>query len=100
MIEVFRYQMVNGHEPVTEWLRSLRDKRAQAKIRIRLKRIEAGNFGDCEPVGDGILELREHLGAGYRGLFGAAWPVDCHSSVWRIEKDTIDGYQDGQGLLG
>ena len=70
MIEVFRYQMANGHEPVTEWLQWLRDKRAQAKVRIRLKRIEAGNFGDCEPVGDGILELREHLGAGYRVYLG------------------------------
>jgi putative addiction module killer protein len=70
MIEVFRHQIANGQEPVTEWLQSLRDKRAQAKIRIRPKRIEAGNFGDCEPVGDGILKLREHLGTGYRVYLG------------------------------
>lgn len=70
MVEIFRYQMANGHEPVTEWLQSLRDKRAQAEVRICLERIEAGNFGDCEPVGDGILELKEHLGAGYRVYFG------------------------------
>ena len=70
MIEVFRYQTAGGQEPFTEWLQSLRDKQAQAKVRIRLKRIEAGNFGDCEPVGDGVLELREHLGAGYRVYLG------------------------------
>ena len=70
MIEVFRYQADNGAEPVTDWLQSLRDKQAQAKVRIRLKRLEAGIFGDCEPVGDGVLELREHLGAGYRVYFG------------------------------
>ncbi len=70
MIEVFRYQADDGTEPVTDWLQSLRDKQAQAKVRIRLKRLEAGIFGDCEPVGDGILELREHLGAGYRVYFG------------------------------
>jgi putative addiction module killer protein len=70
MIEVFRYQTSNGKEPVTEWLLSLRDRQAQAKVRIRLKRLEAGIFGDCEPVGDGVLELREHLGAGYRMYFG------------------------------
>jgi putative addiction module killer protein len=70
MIEVFRYLTESGHEPVTEWLQSLQDKRAQAKIRVRLKRLEAGMFGDCEPVGDGVLELREHLGAGYRVYFG------------------------------
>jgi putative addiction module killer protein len=70
MIEVFRYQATSGHEPVTEWLLSLRDKQAQAKVRLRLKRMEAGNFGDCESVGDGVLELREHLGAGYRVYLG------------------------------
>ncbi len=69
MIEVFRYVTESGREPVTEWLQSLQDKRAQAKIRVRLKRLEAGMFGDCEPVGDGVLELREHLGAGYRVHF-------------------------------
>jgi putative addiction module killer protein len=70
MIEVLRYQAADGQEPVTEWLQSLRDKQAQAKVRMRLKRIEAGNFGDCESVGDGVLELREHLGAGYRVYLG------------------------------
>lgn len=70
MIEIFRYQKEDGAEPVTDWLQSLRDKQAQAKFRIRLKRLEAGNFGDCETVGDGVLELREHLGAGYRVYFG------------------------------
>jgi len=70
MIEVFRYQTDDGKEPVTEWLLSLRDKQAQAKVRLRIKRLEAGIFGYCEPVGKGILELREHLGAGYRVYFG------------------------------
>lgn len=70
MIEVFRYQTEEGGEPLTEWLQSLRDKQAQAKLRIRLKRLEAGNFGDCYPVGEGVQELREHLGAGYRVYFG------------------------------
>lgn len=70
MIEVFRYQAGDGREPLTEWLQSLRDKQAQAKVRIRLKRLGAGIFGDSEPVGDGVIELREHLGAGYRVYFG------------------------------
>ncbi len=70
MIEVFRYQRPDGREPVTEWLASLRDKMLQARIRMRIKRIEAGLFGDCEPVGEGVMELREHSGAGYRVYFG------------------------------
>jgi putative addiction module killer protein len=68
-MDVFRYQRSDGREPVTEWLASIRDKQAQAKVRLRLKRLEAGIFGDCDPVGDGVLELREHLGAGYRVYF-------------------------------
>ena len=70
MIEVFRYQTEEGAEQMTDWLQSLRDKQAQAKIRVRLKRLEGGNFGDCDPVGNGVLELREHVGAGYRVYFG------------------------------
>ena len=70
MIQVFRYQTSDGREPLTDWLAALRDKQAQAKLRIRLKRLEAGLLGDCESVGDGVFELREHLGAGYRVYFG------------------------------
>jgi putative addiction module killer protein len=72
MIEVFRYQTEEGAGPMNDWLLSLRDKQAPAKISVRLKRLEAGNFGDCDQVGDGVLELREHIGAGYRVYFG------CH----------------------
>lgn len=66
MIQVFRYQTAEGKEPVTEWLHSLRDKSVQAKVRVRIKRLEAGIFGDSESVGEGVIELREHAGAGHR----------------------------------
>ena len=69
-MELLRYRRVDGKEPFTEWLDGLRDKAASARIRIRLRRIEAGNFGDCEPVGEGVSELRIHVGAGYRVYFG------------------------------
>lgn len=54
MIEVFRYQTEDFNEPVTDWLQSIKDKRAQAKIRVRLKRLEVGNFGDCHWVGESV----------------------------------------------
>jgi len=66
MIELFRYQREDGLEPLTEWLSALRDKVAQVRIRVRLRQVQAGNFGDVEPVGDGVSELRIHVGAGYR----------------------------------
>jgi len=65
-MELFRYRSEDGAEPFTEWLASVRDRVAQARIRIRLRQVEAGNMGDCQPVGEGVLELRVHVGAGYR----------------------------------
>lgn len=70
MIELFRYQREDGREPFTEWLDAIRDKVAQARIRVRLRQVQAGSFGDCEPVGEGVVELRVHVGAGYRVYCG------------------------------
>ena len=66
MIELLRYQRDDGAEPFSDWLNGLRDLRAQARVRVRLQHLGLGNFGDCEPVGDSVLELRIHVGAGYR----------------------------------
>lgn len=66
MIEIRRYQLEQGMTPVTEWLHGLRDARARAQIEIRLRRVAVGNLGDCKPVGEGVLELRVDVGAGYR----------------------------------
>lgn len=54
-------------EEFDKWLRKLKDQRAKAKVLFRIQRIqEHGNFGDCEPVGQGISELRIHYAKGYR----------------------------------
>ena len=70
MTELLRYRRDDGREPFSEWLNGLRDKVAQARIRVRLRQVQAGNFGDCEPVGEGVIELRVHVGAGYRVYCG------------------------------
>ena len=70
MIDLFRYQREDGREPFTEWLNGMRDKVAQARIRIRLRQVQTGNLGDCEPVGEGVTELRVHVGPGYRVYCG------------------------------
>ena len=51
------------------WLSKLRDKRGKARIFDRIRSAERGNFGDCEPVGEGISEMRIHCGPGYRVYF-------------------------------
>lgn len=48
------------------WLKALRDPIGKARIVARVRSAEQGNFGDCEPVGDGISEMRIHAGPGYR----------------------------------
>lgn len=70
MIELRRYQLEDKRTPVTEWLSGLRDARARAQIEVRLRRLSAGNFGDCKAVGDGVSELRVDVGAGYRVYYG------------------------------
>lgn len=48
------------------WLSNLKDKAGKARILKRIRAAEGGNFGDCEPVGEGVSEMRIHVGPGYR----------------------------------
>jgi len=52
-----------------QWLDSLRDLRARARVLARLERLAGGNPGDVEPVGEGVSELRINYGPGYRVYF-------------------------------
>ena len=60
MLELLRYQREDGGEPFSAWLNTLRDKSSQARIRVRLRQLEMGNFGDSQPVGAGVIELRAY----------------------------------------
>lgn len=66
MIQVVAYQTTEGRTPYAEWLESLTDKQAKARIVVRVNRMAAGNFGDCKPLRDGVQELRIDHGPGYR----------------------------------
>jgi putative addiction module killer protein len=65
-MEIRRYLTDSGKDVLGEWLADMDDLRARAKVVTRITRLEAGNFGDCKPVGDGVWELRVDWGPGYR----------------------------------
>ena len=48
------------------WLKALRDPVAKGRVIARIRSAEAGNFGDCRHVGEGVSEMRIHVGPGYR----------------------------------
>ena len=60
---------VRQTEIFASWFKSLRDRRAKARIQARIDRMELGNFGDVATVGEGVRELRVHYGPGYRVYF-------------------------------
>jgi putative addiction module killer protein len=67
---VIVYADADGNEPFTDWLYKLHDIMGRKRILARIARMEQGNYGDCEPVGEGICELRMFFGPGYRVYFG------------------------------
>jgi putative addiction module killer protein len=48
------------------WMRRLKDRRAVARVQIRIDRLALANPGDVRPVGRGVSELRIDYGPGYR----------------------------------
>ena len=63
------YSTKSGNTPFLEWLDKLKDPITRQRVRRRLDRLEIGNFGDCEPIGEGVSELRLFFGSGYRIYF-------------------------------
>jgi putative addiction module killer protein len=53
----------------TRWMDDLRDESVRGVLVARIKRLEHGLMGDVQPVGEGVSELRIHLGAGWRLYF-------------------------------
>jgi putative addiction module killer protein len=62
-------------EAFDKWLRKLKDARGKARIIDRIRSAERGNFSDCQPVGQGIWEMRIHFGPGYRVYYSRIGPV-------------------------
>ena len=50
------------------WFSGIRDSLTRLRLGARLRKVALGNFGDIGPIADsnGIWEMREHFGAGWR----------------------------------
>jgi putative addiction module killer protein len=60
---------VRQTETFAAWFQALRDRRARARVLVRIDRLSLGNPGDVRPVGEGVSELRIDYGPGYRIYF-------------------------------
>jgi putative addiction module killer protein len=59
------YTIKQTHEFIA-WLTRLKDRRAQQRLNARLRKATLGNLGDVKPVSEGVFEMREHFGPGWR----------------------------------
>lgn len=50
----------------TYWYSELKDRKVQMRITQRIDRLQLGNPGDFELLGDGVYEMKLHFGPGYR----------------------------------
>ena len=71
MYDIEEYVAEDGTSPFAEWLEGLKDARARMRLLARLDRASLGNLGDWAALSDaeGIAELRDHYGPGYRIYF-------------------------------
>ena len=50
----------------SNWLSKLKDRRAVARVLVRIESLRLGNVGDSKSLGSGLHELRLNYGPGYR----------------------------------
>ena len=50
----------------SSWLDGLKDRMTKQRLNGRLRKAMLGNLGDVKPVGEGVFEMREHFGPGWR----------------------------------
>jgi putative addiction module killer protein len=70
-IDILKYASIDGTIPLDEWIIGLGDRRAKARVLIRLDRLELGLEGHWRSVGEGVRELKISEGKGYRIYY--AW---------------------------
>jgi putative addiction module killer protein len=57
------------------WLSGLKDPIGRQRVSSRVRQLAFGLMGDIAPVGEGVSELRIHVGPGYRVYITQRGPV-------------------------
>ncbi|NOT85688.1 MAG: type II toxin-antitoxin system RelE/ParE family toxin [Methylococcaceae bacterium] len=50
----------------SKWLNGLKDTVTKQRLVARLRKATLGNLGDVKLLSNGVFEMREHFGAGWR----------------------------------
>jgi len=66
MNEIAHYLTPEDRDVYQEWLDSLADRHAKARVMTRVERLRQGNYGECRPLENGVWELKIDWGPGYR----------------------------------
>jgi putative addiction module killer protein len=48
------------------WLNGIKDRTTRLRLARRLDKATRGNLGDVKPLGEGLYEMREYWGPGWR----------------------------------
>lgn len=54
------------HPEFHHWLNNLKDSMTKVRLARRLDKAQRGNLGDVKHVGEGVYEMREFFGSGWR----------------------------------
>ena len=58
--------LIKRTEEFNAWLLGIKDGMTHRRLLARLRKASLGNLGDVKAVGEGVCEMREHFGPGWR----------------------------------
>lgn len=59
------------------WLSGIKDGMTRRRLGRRLEKAQRGSLGDVKPVGEGVWEMREFFGPGWRMYYVQRGAARC-----------------------
>ncbi|KTB94964.1 addiction module antitoxin RelB [Pseudomonas syringae ICMP 11293] len=82
-----------------DWLDGVKDAKGKAAVLVRLDRAKAGNFGDSEPVGEGVSEMRVFVGPGLRVYYVRSGQAEYLMLSGSDKTDQRRGIKEAKAIL-